>query len=94
MPTGKQIKAARAVLNWSVRDLATRTGIGTATINRYEVVSGFPISRKGYLNKIRETFEDRGVHFVETGDGYFGVVFKGQRKIPELSHPNFGAFTR
>jgi hypothetical protein len=74
------MRAARGVLNWSVRDLSLATGIGTATINRYEIVPGVPPSRKGYLEKIRNAFQENGVQFVETDDGLFGIVFRVKKR--------------
>lgn len=74
------MRAARGVLNWSVRDLSLATGIGTATINRYEIVPGTPPSRKGYLEKIRKAFEESGIYFVETDDGFFGIVFRVKQR--------------
>lgn len=62
--TSVQIKAARAVLGWSVADLAELTGIGTATINRYEAADGVPKSRKGHLQTLRRLFESQGIAFV------------------------------
>ncbi|WP_223072758.1 helix-turn-helix transcriptional regulator [Erythrobacter sp. SCSIO 43205] len=40
--TAQQIKAARGALGWSVQDLADRTGVGTATISRYELANAVP----------------------------------------------------
>lgn len=62
--TSVQLKAARAVLGWSVAELAERTGIGTATINRYEAAKGVPKSRKGHLQTLRALFEAEGIRFV------------------------------
>lgn len=83
--TGKQMRAARGLLNWSVRDLSLATGIGTATINRYEIVPGTPPSRRGYLEKIRKAFEDQGVQFVETDNGHFGIIFSLHKPDPTNS---------
>ena len=38
--TAEQIKAARAALGVSVRLIAKETGIGSATLKRYEAASG------------------------------------------------------
>lgn len=76
MLNASQIKAARAFLGWSAVELARQTGIGIATIKRYEVSSGIPNSRLGHLQSIRETFEKAGIEFVETEDGGRGVIFR------------------
>lgn len=62
--TAEQIRAARAVLGWSVAELAARTNVGTATISRYEAVCGIPKSRKGHLLTIRQCFEAAGIEFI------------------------------
>jgi transcriptional regulator with XRE-family HTH domain len=61
---GVQICAARGALNWSVQELANRTGVGTATIVRYETAEGVPKSRKGNLDAIRSVFEQAGIEFI------------------------------
>lgn len=71
--TSVQIKAARAVLGWSVAELAEVTGIGTATINRYEAAEGVPRSRKGHLATLRHIFESKGVRFVGTPEDGPGI---------------------
>ena len=70
---GMQLRAARAVFSWSVRDLSERTGIGTATIKRYEASPGVPKSRKGHISLLKETFEAAGIEFVGTPDDAPGI---------------------
>lgn len=41
-PTGAQIRAARAFLDWSLKDLADRAGIGISSIQRLEAQNGPP----------------------------------------------------
>lgn len=73
--TGKQIRAARGALNWSVRQLAERSGVGAATITRYETVEGVPQSRKDNLHKLRKVLEEQGIRFVSDRRFSFGVLF-------------------
>lgn len=69
-PTGQQIRAARGALNWSVKKLADVTGVGTATIVRYEQASGVPKTRKNNLKRIKQALETAGIEFIGTpGDG-------------------------
>lgn len=51
---------ARAGLDWRAQDLADRSGVGYATIARFE--SGANISADS-LRKITETLEAQGVQF-------------------------------
>lgn len=71
--TGVQIRSARGALGWSVQDLAERSGVGTATIVRYESAAGVPRSRKNNLNVIRNTFEAAGIEFIGTPEDGPGI---------------------
>ena len=71
---GAQIRAARGALNWSVKDLAERTGVGTATIVRYEMAEGVPPTRKGNLDLIRRALEAAGIEFTGSAQGAPGIV--------------------
>ena len=54
------------MLGWSAIELAKRSGIGSASIKRYEVQTGVPIANTKNLMVIRSTFENAGIEF--TGD--------------------------
>ncbi len=71
--TGSQIRAARGALGWSVQELAGRTGVGTATIVRYETAEAVPPSRKGNLQTIIKEFETAGIEFIGTPDDGPGI---------------------
>ncbi|MBO6768973.1 MAG: helix-turn-helix transcriptional regulator [Erythrobacter sp.] len=71
--TAQQIKAARGALGWSVQDLADRTGVGTATISRYELAAKVPRSRKDNLQRIRAAFETAGIEFIGSPDNRPGI---------------------
>lgn len=71
--TGLQIRAARAALNLSVRELAEQTGIGHATIVRYEAIDGIPTARKGNLQTLKAAFEAAGIEFIETTSDAPGI---------------------
>ena len=66
MVSSSQIKAARAMLGWSAIELANRSGVGSASIKRYEVQPGIPIANTKNLMVIRNTFAAAGIEF--TGD--------------------------
>ena len=38
MISSRQIKAARALLGWKGQDLADKSGVGVATLRRYEEI--------------------------------------------------------
>ena len=66
MVSSGQIKAARAMLGWSAIELADRSGVGSASIKRYEVQSGVPVANTRNLMAIRNALEEAGIQF--TGD--------------------------
>ena len=61
-----QIKAARAMLGWSAQRLADASGVGPATIRRYEMQVGIPSGNTRVLALLKATLEEAGVTF--TGD--------------------------
>lgn len=72
--TGQQIRVARAALSWSVQDLSDATGVGTATIVRYEMSEGaVPKSRKNNLEIIRTSLEAAGIVFIGTPEDGPGI---------------------
>jgi transcriptional regulator with XRE-family HTH domain len=79
--TAEQLRAARGALKLSVRDLAERVGIGSATIVRYEASTGVPKSRKGHLDTLRQFFEASGIEFIGTPNNGPGVrLWKDRRR--------------
>ena len=62
MPTIDQIRAARALLNWSQTDLAERAGLSQTGIARIE--SGVNQPNTSTLDKIQQAFDDAGIEFI------------------------------
>lgn len=62
--TPKQIKAARAMLDWSRAELAAASDVSEANIVRLEAGGD---SRKETLEKIHNAFESHGIVFTQTG---------------------------
>ncbi len=71
--TGQQIRAGRGALNWSVKKLSDVSGVGTATIVRYEQVSGVPKTRKDNLEQIWYALESAGIEFIGSPDDAPGI---------------------
>ncbi|MFO1138335.1 MAG: helix-turn-helix transcriptional regulator [Paracoccus sp. (in: a-proteobacteria)] len=73
MVTSAQIRAARGLLNWTVRDLAERSGVHRNTISRVETETTGP----GHsLAAIRAALEAAGVEFIPEDGGGVGVRLK------------------
>lgn len=73
MISGSQIRAGRALLNWSSEALAERAKTTRQTIQRLEQVDGVPASRSQTLGAIQRALEEAGVEFIGTPDRAPGV---------------------
>ena len=62
--SGAQIRAARALLKWSVRKLSHQCGISQSAITRSERVNGTPSMQVRNLHAIRQVFEEHGIEFL------------------------------
>jgi len=76
MITGMQIRAARAILNWSSEELARRVGSTRPTIHRIETTEGVPSTNSKTLLSIKEEFEAAGIEFTGTPDNQPGLKVK------------------
>jgi transcriptional regulator with XRE-family HTH domain len=63
MISSRQIKAARALLGWKGQDLADKSGVGVATLRRYEAQDGIPNANKFVLKAIKSCLEEAGIEF-------------------------------
>lgn len=73
MLTGSQIRAARAALNITARELAERAGVSLPTIQRFEGVDDVPPSRSSTLLDVRAAFEVAGIEFIGTSTDRPGI---------------------
>ncbi len=73
MVTSAQLRGARALLNWSVRDLADKAGVHRNTVTRAENEENEP----GHaVAQIVRTFEAAGIEFTNGGEP--GVKMKAK----------------
>ena len=63
MFTSDQIRAGRALLRWSARDLAEKAGLSLPTVQRLEAADGIPSTSVKTLMSIKAAFDDAGVEF-------------------------------
>ena len=70
MLTGRQLKAARAVLGWSRQDLADASGVPAITIEKFE---GGADSKQSTIIKLLRACQNQGIVFldgtVDDGEG-------------------------
>ena len=76
MITGSQIRAGRALLNWSAQVLADESGVGVATIRRMELAASIPSSNAQTLSLVKNTFENAGIEFIGAPNDRPGVRLK------------------
>jgi transcriptional regulator with XRE-family HTH domain len=77
--TGAQIRAARALLNWSAADLARQSALGVNTIRRAEVAQDATSLTAANEMAIRRAFEAAGVEFIDENGTGEGVRFRKPR---------------
>jgi len=58
-----QVRQARAILGWSVRDLAMRAFVGIAAVNLIEGADVLPSENSRQLAAVRATLEAAGIEF-------------------------------
>jgi transcriptional regulator with XRE-family HTH domain len=73
------LRAARALLNWTREDLATRSGTSAETVRYYESRGGDP--RFSTIQAWVRAFQKAGVEFIAASDGWGeGLRFRSPRK--------------
>ena len=75
MTSGRQIRAARALLGWSGQKLADKCGISLKTLRRYEPQNGIPAGNAKVLESIESVLEGHGIIFTGDPVKYPGVIF-------------------
>ena len=76
--TAAQCRAARALIEWSVDELALASKVDTKTITDFELRYRAP--NDGDKRRIRVAFEDGGVIFIPENGGGAGVRLKFSRR--------------
>ena len=76
MITSGQIRAARALLKWTGKELAKASGVAFSTLMRLEAGEGVPGAQAKTLDAIQKAFESAGIEFIGTPDSGAGVRWK------------------
>lgn len=71
--TGAQLRAARGILNWSVRELSQAANVSSSTIRRLEESDGPPPGREDALAPLQAALEAGGSEFLFPPIGKPGV---------------------
>lgn len=79
MITSAQIRAARALLDWSRQILSERSGIGISALMRLEAASGIPGGNIKTFEAVQSAFEKAGIEFIGSPDDGPGVRLFAKR---------------
>ena len=78
--TSAQVRAARGLINWTVRDLAEKAGVHRNTVTNIE--TGRYGGSVEAINAIRHALEAAGVEFIPENGGGVGVrLSKGANNV-------------
>ena len=72
MITSAQIRAARALLDWSRQILSEKSGVGISALMRLESAEGIPSGNIKTFEAVQNAFEKAGIQFIglpEDGPG-------------------------
>ncbi|WP_353428169.1 helix-turn-helix domain-containing protein [Polynucleobacter sp. MWH-UH19D] len=76
MITSAQIRAARAMLDWSRDMLSTEAGVGISALMRLESADGVPSGNIKTFEAVQKAFENAGIEFIGTPESGAGVRWK------------------
>lgn len=70
-----QVRAARAMLDWTIVDLAEKARVSVSTVKRFEDGQGAPAS----IGLMQDALETEGIQFLEDRGGVGILLSKVQR---------------
>ena len=76
MITSAQIRAARALLDWSREQLSNHSGVGISALMRLESSEGVPSGNIKTFEAVQKAFEKAGIEFIGTPESGSGVRWK------------------
>lgn len=72
--SGRQIRMARAALGWRVDDLAKKSGVQWARIQKIERNNDVSFGVDEKLKTIKKTFQENGIKFCVSNESHLGYV--------------------
>jgi len=81
MLVGLQIRAARALLDMTQKELSKISGVKTQTLRSWEETNGLVRGRLDLVTKVKDVLEKRGIEFID-GDGDDYKIGMGVRLNP------------
>jgi len=80
MITGRQVRAARALLFWTQETLAEKALVALTALKRLESEHGLPV-QETTRDRVRRALENAGILFIESDRGR-GVMLLHERPKP------------
>lgn len=81
MISSSQLKAARDLLGWTAKDLSENSGVGLATIRRYELQQGVINANKSVCTTLISTLVDQGIEFLGDPELNPGVMLHIKQQV-------------
>ncbi|MGO9327384.1 MAG: transcriptional regulator [Steroidobacteraceae bacterium] len=78
--TSELIRAARALLRWEQRDLASASSVSLPTIKRLESKPGIMAAHASTVAALRKALEAAGVEFIDENGGGPGVRLRKRQQ--------------
>lgn len=86
MVNAAQLRAARALLNWSQAELAHRASVARGTVAAFENELKEPWPQN--LQAMVQALEQAGIHFIDREDGVTGVLLAtGSKDLAPVRRP-------
>lgn len=79
MITSAQIRAARAMLDWSREQLSDSSSVGISALMRLESAEGVPSGNIKTFEAVQKAFEKAGIEFLGSPEEGAGVRWKIKR---------------
>jgi len=79
MIISEQIRAARQLVKITAGELAELSGVGVATIRRFELMSGVPSGNARSIEAIQKALEAAGVEFLGSPEDGPGVRLRPKK---------------
>lgn len=77
--SGRQMKAARALVAWEQTDLAKKAGVAVSTVRRMESFDGEVGARTSTLSLVQKALERAGIEFLNDGSPGVRLRPRGSR---------------
>lgn len=79
--TSAQIRAARALIRWTAKELARESAVGVTTIRRAELANDETSMTAANDLAVRRALESAGVEFIDEDGGGPGVRLRRASKV-------------